>query len=108
MVKGSFEGHKRASDFLPSITKWGDRTKVANIAGEDVLIERIEEWGSVGNPAFESRPSLAIGMTLSTGDKVWCIISQEVLFRKLQQLRDHLPFVAKFFKPKGKRYYDVK
>lgn len=108
MARESFEGVPRAAEKIPDITKYGTYAKLAEITGADVQIDTITDWMGKGDPSMGDNPALAVGITLLTGDKVWCIIAQEVLYRKLSTLRDDLPVVAEFYKPKGKRYYDLR
>lgn len=103
-----FDGVPRAADELPDITKYGEYVKVNEIVGNDVKINVVVDWKGKGDPKYGANPALAVGLTLLTGEHVWCIISQEVLYRKIDQLRDQLPLLAEFHQPKGKRYFDIR
>jgi len=103
-----WKDRKSVSDLLPDPTKYGEYVKVREIEGSPVEVVRIEDWTGEGDPAMKSGPGLLINANLIGGDKVWFIVSHEVLYRKLNDLRDALPFLATFYKVDKKRYYDVK
>lgn len=103
----AFTGRSRVADLVPTLTKWGDYVKVSEITGADLLVVQIEDWRGTGDPAYIAKPSVAVAAKHADGKKVWFIVSHEVLYRKLTSVREDLPLVAKFVRPKGKRYFDV-
>ena len=112
MVKGElpqeWEGMKKAGDLLPDPTKYGEYVKVRDIAGGPVKIVGIVDWSGAGDPTMGGRPGLLINADLVDGSKVWFIVSHQVLYRKLNDLRGCYPFLATFYKVDKKRYFDVK
>ena len=112
MVKGElpqeWEGMKKAGELLPDPTKYGEYVKVRDIAGGMVKITGIFDWSGAGDPTMGSRPGLLVNADLVDGGKVWFIVSHQVLYRKLNDLRPAVPFLATFYKVDKKRYFDVK
>lgn len=100
--------HKSVADLLPDPTKYGDYVKVSEIEGGPIMIRRIGDWSGTGDPSMSSGAALLVNADLVGGEKVWFIVSHVVLYRKLNDLRDRIPFVATFFRVDKKRYYDVK
>ena len=103
-----WEGLKTAGEMLPSPTEYGEYVKVRDIAGGMVKITGIFDWSGAGDPTMGMRPGLLINADLVDGSKVWFIVSHQVLYRKLNDLRGCYPFLATFYKVDKKRYFDVK
>lgn len=101
-------GLPSVGDLSPSPTEYGEYVKVRDIEGSPVRIVRIEDWTGVGDPSMKSGPSLVVNADLIGGEKGWFIVSHQVLYRKLDALRQSVPFLATFYKVDKKRYYDVK
>jgi len=102
-----WQDRKSVTDLLPDPTKYGDYVKVREIEGSPVEIVAIGDWSGAGDPTMSTGPALLVNANLVAGEKVWFIIAHEVLYRKLNDLRDQVPFLATFFKVDKKRYYDV-
>lgn len=98
---------KTASELLPSPMKDREYVKVRDIAGGPVMVRTIGDWGGSGDPTMKSGPSLLVTADLVDGGGVWFIVSHQVLYRKLNELREAVPFVATFYKVDKKRYFDV-
>lgn len=103
-----WEGIKKAGDILPSVVGYGAYVKVRDIAGGPVKVVMIDDWFGTGDPSMKGGPSLVINADLVNGDKVWFIVSHQVLYRKLNELRNASPFIATFYKVDKKRYFDIK
>lgn len=106
-IPKEWDGRKSVGDLVPSPTDYGEYVKVRDIAGNPVLVQSVGDWSGTGDPTMRTGPSLVITADLVGGDKVWFIVSHQVLYRKLNALRDLVPFLATFFKVDKKRYYDV-
>jgi len=103
-----WQDRKSVTDLLPDPTKYGEYVKVREIEGSPVMIVAICDWSGEGDPSLKTGPALLVNADLIGGDKVWFIVAHQVLYRKLNDLRDQLPFLATFYKVDKKRYYDVK
>jgi len=103
----AWKDRKSVQELLPDPTKYGEYVKVREIEGSPVLIVAIGEWSGIGDPGMDSGPALLVNADLIGGDKVWFIVSHQVLYRKLNDLRESVPFLATFAKVDKKRYYDV-
>jgi len=102
-----WKGQKKAGELLPSPMKDREYVKVRDIAGGPVLVRSVSDWGGSGDPSMKGGPSLLVTADLVGGDKVWFIVSHQVLYRKLNELRSEVPFVATFYKVDKKRYFDI-
>lgn len=112
MVNGErsqeWEGLKTAGEVLPSPTEYGEYVKVRDIAGGMVKVVRIVDWSGKGDPTMGNKPGLLVNADLVDGSKIWFIVSHQVLYRKLNDLRAMVPFLATFYKVDKKRYFDIK
>jgi hypothetical protein len=95
-------------DVIPPLTQQGEYVQVRDIAGVDMILSAMDDWHGQGDPQYGDNPSLLVAGQRQDGTKIWFIVAHEVLYRKLSAIRNDLPLVAQFFKPEGKRYFDVK
>ena len=101
-------GKEHVSDLVSSPTEYGEYVKVRDIVGGPILVQSVGDWSGAGDPSMKHGDSLIITADLVSGDKVWFIVSHQVLYRKMNALREKVPFIATFYKVDKKRYFDVK
>lgn len=106
-IPEEWENLASAGDLLPSPTEYGEYVKVRDIVGSPIKVVRIIDWSGMGDPSMKSGPSVLVNADLVGGGKVWFIVSHQVLYGKLNDLRDQVPFLATFYKVDKKRYFDV-
>lgn len=106
-IPEEWDNLQNVGEMLPSPTAYGDYCRVRDIVGSPVKIVRIEDWSGEGDPTMKSGPALIVNADLIGDSKVWFVVSQEVLYRKLDVLRDRCPFLATFHQVEDKRYFDV-
>jgi hypothetical protein len=98
------EGLKRVSELIPpGVFPEAEQIESEEIVGKDIVIEDYEVLtGKFGEFAV-------ICFKYMNDEKFYSFAcGGKVVMKKLAKLRPDFPVIGNFFKPEGKRYYDLK